>query len=103
MANRGIIRSIETSFRRWDTMIIYPTPISRQVRSEIARRRFLLEEGLRRVSRYDNMGIPSEANPGSFRNIEDMARGKEERMWALIATLGYLVAVVVLVQSWTLT
>ena len=55
------------------------------------------------MSRYDNMGIPSEANPGSFRNIEDMARGKEERMWALIATLGYLVAVVVLVQSWTLT
>ena len=55
MAKREIIWSIETPLRRWDaprtqdmkSMLLSPTPISRRVRSEIARRIFFLEEGLR--------------------------------------------------------
>ena len=47
------------------------------------------------MSKDDNMEIMSEANLTSFRNIEEMTRGKEESMPELIATIGCLVSVVV--------
>ena len=76
-------------------LLLSPTTISRRVRYEIARRRFSLEEGLRVVSKYDNMVIPSESNMASFRNVEEMVRGKEDSVLALITTLGYLVDIVI--------
>ena len=76
-------------------LLLSPTPISRRVRYEIARRIFSLEEGLRVVSKYDNMVIPLESKMVSFRNLEEMVRGKEDSVLALITTLRYLVDIVI--------
>ena len=61
--------------------------ISSQVRSEIARRRFLSEDGLRRVSKYYSITISSDANLVSLRNINEIDDGSEASMSELIATL----------------
>ena len=53
----------------------------------MAMRKFSLEEGLRRVKRCNIIAIPSDENREFFRNMEDRARGSDDIMSALMATL----------------
>ena len=82
-------------------MLELPSLISRQVRSEIARKRFSLEEGLRRVSNDESIAILSDANLAPLRNIDEINEGREASMSEQIATLSCQLIGVVCVQSCT--
>ena len=77
--NIGMIFSVDTPLgnceipwtRDMYLILVSPNPILRGVRSEMARRRFSLEEGLRRVSKCEITEIPSEENLVSLSNIDN--------------------------------
>ena len=82
-------------------MLDSPNIISRRVRSEIARRRFSLEEGLKLVSNDESIEILSDANISSLRNINEIGEESEASMSKLIAMLSCRLVGVVCVQSFT--
>ena len=106
MAKIGIMHSVVFPCMHSDTtwtldiklMIDSPSRISRQVRSEMARRRFSLEDGLRRVSNKESMAILSDTNLALLRNIKDTNEGSDANLLELIETLIHLLAGVVCVQ-----
>ena len=79
-------------------MLNLPNLISRRVIAVIERRRFSLEEGLRRVIKDDSIVIPSNTNIAWFRNINAIDDLIEASMSKLMATLSCLVVGVVCVQ-----
>ena len=83
-------------------MIDLPSRISRKMWSEILRKMFLLEEGLRLVSNNKKIVIPYDVNLESFRNIEDIDDGSEARILEIIAALSCRIAGMVHFQSFTL-
>ena len=82
-------------------MLDLPSRISTQVIYEMARRRFSLDEGLRRVRNKESIAITSDVNLASLRNIEDTNEGIDVSISELIATLRCRLTGVVRVQLWT--
>ena len=82
-------------------MLDLPNLNIRQVRSEISRRGFSLEEGLRWLSKDDSIAIPSDTNLESLKKINEIDDGSEASMSELITMLSCLFVGVVCVQSCT--